>query len=252
MAEFFGGEWHGTPFQLFGTAHLIAIAVLIAVNLSFIALRRHPRPAFQRGFRIGLAILLLVNEAAWHLWNIHIGTWNIQTMLPLHLCSALVFVAAAMLITKNYTLYEFVYFLGIGGALQGFLTPEIGNFGFPHFLFFQALLSHGGIVTAGIYMTVVERYRPTWQSLKRVAIVTNIYMVLVGIVNWAIGSNYLFINGKPQTASLMDFLGPWPWYILSLEIIGVVMFLLLYAPFAVSDWRAGNAVQGSKFTVTNE
>lgn len=231
MAQYFGGTWDGAPFEVFGTPHLIAIGILLAINLAFIPLRRHPRPKLQAGIRYGLAAILLVDELGWHLWNVHIGTWTVQTMLPLHLCSVLIYVSAIMLINKNYRLFEFVYFLGIGGALQGFLTPDAGQFGFPHFIFFQVLISHGGIVTAGIYMAVAERYRPTWASVKRVFIVSNIYMVLVGIVNWAIGSNYLFLAHKPATASLMDIMGPWPWYILSLEVVGLVMVLLLYLPF---------------------
>jgi len=44
---------------------------------------------------------------------------------------------------------------------------------------------------------------------------------------------------KPPTASLLDLLPPWPWYILWMEAIGlVVMCLILYLPFAVKDWRA--------------
>ncbi len=232
MAQYFGGTWQGEPFQIFGTPHLVAIGMLVALNLALVGWRRRFSPRGRVIIRYGLAAILLIDELGWHLWNIATDRWTIQTMLPLHLCSALVFVAAIMLINKNYTLFEFVYFLGIGGALQAFLTPDAGQFGFPHFIFFQVLISHGAIVTAGIYMTVVEGYRPTWQSVKRVVIVMNVYMVLVGIVNWAIGSNYLFIARKPASASLMDFLGPWPWYIISLEVVGLVMILLLYIPFA--------------------
>ncbi len=235
MEQFFSGNWQGAPFQLFGPPHLMALAILVAVNLSFLFLRRTPNVAVRRGVRYALAAILLLDELGWHLWNVHVGIWQIQTMLPLHLCSVMVYLSAIMLISKNYTLYEFVYFLGIGGASQAFITPDAGIYGFPHFIFFQVLISHGAIITAGIYMTVVEGYRPTWQSVKRVAIITNVYLVLVGIVNWAIGSNYLFLARKPASASLMDFLGPWPWYIISLEVVGLVMMLLLYAPFAVKD-----------------
>jgi hypothetical integral membrane protein (TIGR02206 family) len=63
-------------------------------------------------------------------------------------------------------------------------------------------------------------------------------MVAIGIINWLIGSNYLFIAHKPATASLIDVLGPWPWYILSLEAIGLVLCLLLYLPYAIHDQRA--------------
>ena len=43
---------------------------------------------------------------------------------------------------------------------------------------------------------------------------------------------------KPVGPSLLDFLGPWPWYLLSMELIGLVLVVLLYLPFAVRDWRS--------------
>jgi hypothetical integral membrane protein (TIGR02206 family) len=84
-------------------------------------------------------------------------------------------------------------------------------------------------------MVVVEKMRPTWKSLGRVMIWMNVYMLAVGGVNALLGSNYLFIARPPETASLIDLLGPWPWYLLSLEGIGLVLFLLLYLPFAIRD-----------------
>lgn len=142
-----------------------------------------------------------------------------------------------MLVTKNYSIYEFCYFLGIGGALQALLTPDLGLYGFPHFRFFQTYISHGLIISAAIYMTVVEGFRPTWKSLLRVALWINVYMVVVFVINMLIGSNNLFVAHKPPTASLLDLLSPWPWYILWMEAIGLVVCLILYLPFAIKDWR---------------
>jgi hypothetical integral membrane protein (TIGR02206 family) len=84
-------------------------------------------------------------------------------------------------------------------------------------------------------MTVVEGYRPYWSSFKRVFIWTNIYMVVVTGINLLIGSNYLYTIHKPPSASLMDLLGPWPWYLISLEIVGLILCFLLYLPFMVRD-----------------
>ena len=158
-------------------------------------------------------------------------------MLPLHLCSALVWLGAIMLITKNYQVYEFMYLMGIGGAIQALATPDLGIYGFPHFRFFQTFISHGLIVTSAIYMTIVEEFRPTWKSLIRVAIWMNIYAVIIFLINNAIGSNYLMVNGKPDTPSLLDLLPPWPVYILYMEAIGIITVLVLYLPFALRDRR---------------
>jgi hypothetical integral membrane protein (TIGR02206 family) len=148
-----------------------------------------------------------------------------------------VWTGAFMLVTKNYRIYEFMYFMGIAGAIQALATPDLGIYGFPHFRFFQTFLSHGLIVTSAIYMTVVEGQRPTWKSMIRVAIWMNVYALVVFFINNAIGSNYLMINRKPDLPSLLDLLPPWPVYILYMELIGVISMLLLYLPFVFKDWR---------------
>jgi hypothetical integral membrane protein (TIGR02206 family) len=66
----------------------------------------------------------------------------------------------------------------------------------------------------------------------------NGYAVAVFCVNHVLGSNYLFVMRKPETASLFDVLGPWPIYLLGAEGVALVMFICLYMPFAILDWRA--------------
>jgi hypothetical integral membrane protein (TIGR02206 family) len=237
MKELFAGEdYIGGSFHLFGQSHLIALGVIVLINLALIYFRTHFTQSHRRRrFRYGLAIVLLANETAYHLWRLATGQWTIQIMLPLHLCAVMVYLSAIMLITKSYTLYQFLYFMGIGGATQALLTPDAGIYGFPHFRFFEIFISHGAIVTAAIYMTVVERYRPYWKSILRVAVWLNVYMAFVGIVNALIGSNYMYIARKPDIPTLIDVLGPWPWYILPMEAIGLAVCLLLYLPFAIWD-----------------
>jgi len=238
MQEFFAKDYSGAPFELFGPAHLIALGLVALVITILCVASRKMDAAGRMRIRWGFAITLVVVEVSWHVWNAATGQWTIQTMLPLHLCSALVWLSAVMMVTGNYRIYEFAYLLGIAGASQALMTPDAGIYGFPHFRFFQVILSHGAIVGSAVFLTVVEGYRPTPRSLARVLVFGNLYMAAVGLVNWAVGSNYLFIAHKPETASLLDVLPAWPWYILWIEAIGAVAVLLLYSPFAIKDWRA--------------
>jgi len=235
MGQYFTKDYLGAPFELFGTAHLVALACLVVVNILIIAKRRAFTEPHRRIFRYTLAATLVVVETSWHLWNYFTGQWTVQTMLPLHLCSALVWSSVYMLVTQSYAVYEFAYFLGLAGAVQALITPDAGIYGYPHFRFFQVILSHGSIFTAAIYMTFVEGYRPAWRSLRRVIVYGNLYALAVFGINLVLGSNYLFIMRPPDTPSLIDMLGPWPWYILSMEAIAVVLCLLLYLPYALRD-----------------
>jgi len=237
MEKFFAGDYPGPAFKFFGTAHIAALICLVLLNLFLIRFKNADEKT-KRNIRWTLALILLSNEIAWHYWNYAVGKWTLQTMLPLQVCSLLVWFGALMFITKNYRIYEFMYLMGIGGAIQALATPDLGIYGFPHFRFFQTFISHGLIITSAIYMTVVEGLRPTWKSILRVAMWMNIYMVIVYPINIYLGSNYLMINGKPNTPSLLDLLPPWPIYILYMEALGIITFLILYLPFVVKDWYA--------------
>jgi hypothetical integral membrane protein (TIGR02206 family) len=236
MPPFFAADYPGPAFELFSPPHWAALAIVVLLNI-FLLRFRGSSEATRRTVRWTLALILWVNELAWHIWNNWVGIWTIQTMLPLHLCSLLVWIGGFMLVTRSYRIYEFAYFLGIGGAIQALLTPDLGIYGFPHFRYFQTFISHGLIVTSAIYMTTVEGFRPTWKSILRIAVFMNLYMIVVYFINSAIGSNYLMINHKPPTASILDLLPAWPVYVIYMEVLGLVTFVLLYLPFVWKDWR---------------
>jgi len=237
MKRFFAADYDGAPFKLFGVPHLVVLGVFLAINVALIAVGQRYPVGWRTPTRIALAVLLIGQEIVMHIWRILTGIWNPQENLPFHLCSAAIWLGGVMLITRNHYIYEFAYLLGIPGALQGVLTPDADRYGFPHFRFFQSLVSHGTIVTAAVYMTTAEGLRPEPISLVRVFVVGNLYMLVMFFVNRAIGSNYLFVNRKPETASLLDVLPAWPWYLLYIEAIGAVMALLLYLPFLIGDLR---------------
>lgn len=236
MIELFSVTTTDTPLQVFGPKHLTVIAVFVVFWSSFIYLRTAWNETQKRKVRIALAIALATAEISIHIWWAYWGIWSIQTTLPLHLCSIMVWVTVYVAFTGDKNLYEFTYFLGIGGALQAFLTPADGAmYDIPHYRIMQTLIAHGLLITIPIYMAVMEGFRPTLSSFKRIFIWTNIYMVAIFILNRIIGSNYLFIAQKPPSPTLMDILSPWPWYIPQLELVAFVIFFVLYIPFLIKD-----------------
>lgn len=236
MGRYFAYEYSGPAFVQWGAAHLAALMVLLAA--AAFLWRWQPSARLSRRLRIGLALVLLLNELGWHAWHAHYGLWTVQALLPLNICNLMVFASVWALLTINRPVYEFVYLLGIPAASQVLITPALGIYGFPHILFFQIFISHGGILLTAVYLTRIERLRPaSWRSVSRVALWTILYALLIFFFNQWLGSNYLFLAYKPPAATLLDFLGPWPWYILSMIAIGLVLVVLLYLPFHRADRR---------------
>ncbi len=235
MPHYLSYDFQGGRFEAFTQQHywgLLGVIILIALILF---LERVTATKYQRVISITMAMLLLLQELSLTLIRLVWGVWQIQTSLPLHLCGAAIVLGALMLLTRSYRLYEIVYFWALAGAIQALLQPDIGPLGYPHYRYFQVFFSHGMIIATALYATLSYGYRPTWISVIRVTIYTNVYVLFVGVFNQLTGSNYLFICRKPETASIMDVFGPWPIYIIPLEIIGFLSFLFYYAPFFIYD-----------------
>lgn len=225
-------------FVFFSPAHWSALAILMAIYLVLWFLRDwFAKPIIDVRTRWVLAALLLLQELSFNIWHLSIGDWDAGSTLPLHLCGLGIVLAAFLLINRSYLLYELVYFWGFGGAIQALLTPDIGVYGFPHFRYFQFFISHGTLIFASLYMTWVGGMRPTQRSIWKVFGLTNIYLVFIAGFNLLVDGNYLFICHKPENGSIMDAMGPWPWYILVLEVVAVISFYIYYAPFAIKDLK---------------
>jgi hypothetical integral membrane protein (TIGR02206 family) len=234
LSDYFALPSRGAPFVQLGAAHVLALAII--AGLAFGLPRWVRQPVQRQRLRLALAGLLLVNELGWHAWHALHGLWSLQYLLPLNICNLMVLASAWALISKKQAVYEFIYLLGVPTACQVLITPALGPFGFPHVLFFQIFISHGGIVVAALYLTLAEGMRPAgWRSVARVAGVTTAYMVAIFLLNRALGSNYLFLAAKPAPGTILDYLGPWPWYILPMTIIGLALICLLYLPFQLVD-----------------
>jgi hypothetical integral membrane protein (TIGR02206 family) len=86
-------------------------------------------------------------------------------------------------------------------------------------------------VAAALFLVVGLGQWPRRNVVLRVALITIIYVLLVGAVDASTGVNYMYLRSKPQSASLLDLLGPWPFYIGWATLVGLGLFLILDAPF---------------------
>lgn len=221
------------PFILFGPAHLIALALSVIIPLLLAAWTRGV-PARDRGVRLALAMSLIAGWLGWYAMLGARGWLAAGNAWPLNLCDWAQAALIVALLSGNQRAYELGYFWGLGGTLQGVITPDVGR-GFPDIQFLLFMLDHAGLIAALLYLTWGTGLRPVIASLPRVIAATLVYVAVAGLADYALGTNYGFLRGKGEHVSLLTWLAPWPWYIGELVLIGFASVGIYYSPFFLRD-----------------
>jgi hypothetical integral membrane protein (TIGR02206 family) len=219
------------PFILFGLDHIIGTIVFFGLWIWLPTYAKNNlTKSRQEQLGIVLGLIVMSNYLAWVGLEAIAGTFDSKLHLPFHLCRFANLAIPFVMIWKKERLFQVLYFWGMSGMLQGAITPDVTH-GFPHFHYFRFFIGHNGMVLVLIYAIVVFNLRPTLKGLWDSFLALNAFLVFAAIVNLILDSNYFWICGKPPTASLLDYLGPWPWYILMAEFVALLHNLVAYAPF---------------------
>lgn len=220
-------------FSIFNTPHLIVLLLTVSVSVIFVVIGRKYHSAHTVLAWI-LIVLIIITTIASVVDKYVYGYLSIENSLPMQLCDWVIIFVLITFITKSIYSYEVAYFWGLGGTLQALITPDI-TVNFPSYAFIIFFLNHSSIIISIVYFTFVFRLRPYPSSIKRTFIWAQVYFVCAFTVNLVLGTNYGFIMEKPVKASLIDYLGAWPYYLISLEIIALISFFIYYLPFYIKD-----------------
>jgi hypothetical integral membrane protein (TIGR02206 family) len=214
----------------FSGEHLAALAATAGVaTLSTWAARARPGGWIVL-FSRTLAVLILAAYLAENVAIVVRGTWSLERNLPLQLTDAVTITTALALWSPRPLLFELAYFWALTASLQAVLTPDLDST-FPSLFFFTYFGTHCGAVIAAIFLAWGRGLVPRRGAITRVFIATAAFAVVAGLGDLLTGGNYMFLREKPETASLLDLMGPWPWYMLSGAMLAIAMFALLDAPF---------------------
>ena len=219
----------GTNLRLFGLTHLLMLAAIpaLAVVLAGVARRQ---PAASRVMRVVLGGFLLVNELVWYGHRLRTEGLRWPEGLPLQLCDATLWLTIVTCFTLAPWSFELAWFAGLGGSGMAVLTPDLWE-PFPSYPTVYFFVAHGGVIATLLWLVWARLERPHPGCVWRVFWRWNVFTAVIGLFNAAFGTNYMYLCRKPAGASLLDWLGPWPVYILVGEAVALGLFTLLWLPF---------------------
>jgi hypothetical integral membrane protein (TIGR02206 family) len=160
------------------------------------------------------------------------GSYELDSDLPLHLTDAAAVAVAIALLSLRPFPFELAYFWGLTASLQAVLTPSLGaDDRFPSFFYWHYFVTHSGVVVAAVFLAFGLGLTARRGAVRRVFLATVAWAGVAAAGNLVTGGNYMFLRERPETASLLDYMGPWPWYLFSAAILALSLFALLDLPF---------------------
>ena len=213
--------------ETFSSQWFIYTVPCIAIIFFVILLGKKLNETKKRQLRIALGITTLASVVLIHPYLISIDLWDVQTSLPLHMCELSEIFAAIALIWKRQRMFEILCYWGIPGGIHSILTPELLHSGENGWLVMHYYFQHTIIIIAPVFLIVASNMRLPDKSWVKAFLFTNLCIPVIGTINWASGSNYMYLTEKPVVNNPF-LIGNWPWYILVLDIVMLAHFYLVY------------------------
>lgn len=226
-------------FSAYGPSHWIVLAVFAVGALSVVLIGRrqrntHTARRFSRAF--GAATLMLY--AVIYLSTLFPPT--IGRSVPLRLTDLATVVAGYALWSHRRRPYALTYYWCLTLSTQALLSPALEGPDFPYYEFLAFWAIHLLVIWAAIYLTWGVGMHPDWRSYRFAVAATVAWVAVTFAFNFLADTDYGFVNRKPSTPSLLDVLGPWPWYLGTVTVLLLAVWALMTWPWVRADASSNN------------
>jgi hypothetical integral membrane protein (TIGR02206 family) len=201
--------------------------MVAAVGVS-IYVARHAGKRVIAAMSGAVALVILAGWIGEQVADVVDGIWSVEYTLPLQLTDVVSLTAIIALLRPRPLLVELTYFWALTASLQATLTPDLART-FPSVFYFTYFGYHVGAIVAACLLVFGRRMYPRPGAAWRVFAATLAVAAVAAVADLVTGGNYMYLRSKPVHSSLLNLMGPWPWYIVEAAAFGLALLLALEA-----------------------
>lgn len=228
-------EPHAGAFSLFGTVHILLLALsagIVCLVLHWVS--RQTYAAQERVLRC-MALLVPVLELSHAVWLCAAGVTEPDKLLPLHLCGMQsVFIPLAVF-SRRRCWRDYVYATSLLGGVFAliFQTGVAGYYPLWHFQTLQNIALHLLLILVPLILVLTGRHRPHPARFPVCVLIFLCVAALAGLVDWLGNENYMFLSYPPANTPLVwvyRTLGKGPYLTTAFLLLSGLSFLT-HLPF---------------------
>lgn len=231
-------------FSNYGLEHFFSVLAVFCFGIWFLRKGKYDWNEKQKWRNVIIFAAILYSLQLFKTFiRIYLGNFDFTVDLPLQLCNMLPLIVLVALIYRSRLVLSVTFFWILAGTLQANITPTLLDT-FPHYEAIRYWAIHVGLPIIAIYLYYALDFRFKFKDAVRSALGLNIVAAIIYPINYFLNSNYLYLNAKPPGTTIYNLLGPWPWYIMNIEFLMLVLFSVVLIPFLVYE-----RIRGEKFAI---
>ncbi|HEY5546656.1 MAG TPA: TIGR02206 family membrane protein [Gemmatimonadaceae bacterium] len=229
------------PLDSFGAPHIITVAILVAGIAGLCWIGRSLDGMARRRYEMALAVAVGALWISYQAYDFSRHGFDPRYTLPLQMCDFSALIAALVMVRPRRGLQSLAYFWGLALGTQAVITPDLA--GGPSSVSFWAFwIYHLFVVGAGVYVVVVQRFRPEWKDLRFALSMGVLYAAAMFTIDAIFDLNYgYFGRTVPSRPTLLDVLGPWPLRCVFMVMLGAAAMTALWLPWLFVKRKAQRA-----------
>lgn len=226
------GTFEPRTYAWFGIEHsswLLAMTIAgIIAAVSYRRLTRSKQILFLKIF----ASCIVFSEVARQMIYLLQGAYRIE-YLPLHLCAVTELFCFLYAFRQDSVSREFLYWLGLPGALSALLFADWLWFPLWNFQSIQSFFVHGAMSVFAILLLVSGESKPSLKGWPPTFAIATIFALPLFFLNKLWGTNFFFLNTPSPGSPLVIFekIAGNPGYIGLLLVLVLVVWILMALPW---------------------
>lgn len=218
-------------FRILGKEHLLILMLLLLTGYLMMGLLPDVSDqTVQLNIGKGMSWILSFSVLGWTYSRGKSGNFDIRKDMPLDICNLSALLMPLLMYAQSDIMFQVMFYWILGGTLHALITPDLDE-PYPHITYFKYWLVHGGLVLVILYASLVMGMKPSYPGLWYAFLVLQLYALAIYLFNRFTGANYAYMMRKPENPTLLDHLGKYPYHFLTLEVLALILFHILYYSF---------------------
>jgi hypothetical integral membrane protein (TIGR02206 family) len=225
----------------FSPVHLITLGFFALLGGLIVIFKKKLRDEKRGKVTLLIAtVVALVFEASYHLIQyLTLDYYEfLRHLIPFELCAITLWLSVALCISKNKTVFELLYFWGIG-ALASLLFADDDGAGPDRWRFYQYFGTHGYIVLTIVFFAAVHSFSIKLKSLVKAIVILVPISIGMRFFDLAFSGppykfNFMFLVSPPDISTPLDSFGHGWGYYFAFVAIGLALMFVAYLPWPIA------------------